>query len=222
MDLPAKRQSYIFKDYNKTKMKTITINSKRFGIHEIMVDDEDFEKINARPWFLWQCGCGNLYAKTRYLDPGNPRKRFPMHRVIMGVSDPKIMVDHKDRNTLNNQKSNLRIASPRQSALNRRARKNKAGFKGVTLMPSGRYSASIRIDGIKKFSGVFNTAVEAANRYNELAKIHHGEFSIPNPVTAIKYHDGTMYTVEKKTPCSTPIRDKDFIIEQIRTFIPNR
>lgn len=162
-------------------MKTIIIISKKHGTHSVLVDDEDHAELTKRPWFLWMCECGNLYAKTRYLDPNNPRKRFPMHRVIMGITDPKIMVDHKDRNTLNNQKSNLRIATPRQNSVNRKP-KSKLGVKGVIKAPSGNYSVSLRINGVVRHMGTFPTIKAAALKYNELAKAEYGEFAYQNPV----------------------------------------
>jgi hypothetical protein len=53
-------------------------------------------------------------------------------------------------------------------------------------------------DGSKRrhiCSKIYKTPEEAARKYNELAKQYHGEFAYQNPVTAIKYADGTMYFV---------------------------
>jgi hypothetical protein len=41
----------------------------------------------------------------------------------------------------------------------------------------------------------FKHPIEAAFKWNELARKYHGEFAYQNPVTAIKYADGTMYFV---------------------------
>jgi hypothetical protein len=42
-----------------------------------------------------------------------------MHRYIMDVHDPEMIVDHKDRNRLNNTRENLRVINYLQNANNR-------------------------------------------------------------------------------------------------------
>lgn len=42
-----------------------------------------------------------------------------MHRLLLDVTDEEILVDHKDRNRLNNTKANLREFTPVQNANNR-------------------------------------------------------------------------------------------------------
>lgn len=46
-------------------------------------------------------------------------KEIRMHRLVLGVTDPEIIVDHKDRDRLNNQRDNLREFTPTQNANNR-------------------------------------------------------------------------------------------------------
>lgn len=42
-----------------------------------------------------------------------------MHRFIMDVTDPDLIVDHKDRNRLNNTRENLRVINYIENANNR-------------------------------------------------------------------------------------------------------
>jgi hypothetical protein len=41
-----------------------------------------------------------------------------MHRLITGTTDPFVIVDHKDRDRLNNTRDNLREFTPKQNANN--------------------------------------------------------------------------------------------------------
>jgi len=47
------------------------------------------------------------------------RKEVRMHRLVLGVEDPEILVDHKDRDRLNNQRTNLRTFTHTQNSNNR-------------------------------------------------------------------------------------------------------
>lgn len=100
-----------------------------------------------------------------------------MHRAILGASDG-VYVDHINGNKLDNRRSNLRIATPQQSAYNT-TKPNKNGYRGVTLH-AGRakpYQASIHLNGRKKSLGYYATAREAAAAYDAAALLHQGEFA---------------------------------------------
>lgn len=217
-------------------MKIINWSSAKFGHLEILVDDEDYENVKQYSWGVLTCMNSDVkYVKARYVSKEKPRKYYSLHRFVLGIDDPKIFVDHRNGNGLDNRKSNLRIATHKENTQNSGPQKNNtSGFKGVSIITSSKgvayktpsYQASINIRQPKgkpiTYSKCFKHILEAAYRYNELALKYHGEFANLNPVTAIKYADGVMYTHEVKTPCSTPIREKDFIVEQVKTFIPNR
>lgn len=74
---------------------------------------------------------------------------------------------------------NVRWASPSQNAANTRS-KNKTGFRGVDLLPSGRYRALIMVGSKKTSLGVFDTAQEAADAYDRKAVEVFGGFAMLN------------------------------------------
>ena len=49
-------------------------------------------------------------------------------RILMNCTDPKMHVDHKDRDTLNNRKENLRIITPMHNNRNKNLQKNQIWY----------------------------------------------------------------------------------------------
>jgi hypothetical protein len=164
-------------------MKVIIAHSKKYGNHDILVDDSDFEILSKYHWILSKGKTGR-YANARIISGID--KKVSMHRMILGLTDPKILCDHKDRNGLNNQRSNLRIATYGQNSQNKGVcRRNEAGFKGVVMNKENKYRkycAIIIADGKRIFGGGFKTPEEAALKWNELARQYHGEFAYQNQI----------------------------------------
>jgi hypothetical protein len=144
-----------------------------------LIDDEDAERVMQWKW----CACWNpttrSYVGMRNL--GN-RKMAYLHRFIMEAT-PEQEVDHKDHDTLNNQKYNLRCCLPYQNKANGRLpRSNTSGYKGIVLLESGRWSARVKYRGKTHYAGTYVTKEEAARAYNEKAKELLGEFAYLNDV----------------------------------------
>lgn len=63
----------------------------------------------------------NLFyaARTQWVAGGKGKQiRYLMHRVILNVTDGKIIVDHKNGNGLDNQRHNLRLSDKSTNAFN--------------------------------------------------------------------------------------------------------
>jgi hypothetical protein len=151
-------------------MKKILLTQNRFTL----VDDEDFEKLNK---YNWCVSSGYAVGGT------NRNGHFKMHRIILGVKRGQ-EVDHIDGNRLNNQKSNLRIASRTQNQMNRKIQiNNHSGFKGVSWCKrTKKWLVQIRVKTKTIFLGYFEERIDAANVYNETAKRFFGQYAKLNKI----------------------------------------
>jgi AP2 domain-containing protein len=140
-------------------MRQIPLHAKDRSIRaHALVDDEDFEHLSQWQWSLNWKG----YAVRSYRRDG---KRFQvrMHRVVLGLTawNPT-QVDHRDRNKLNNQKANLRLANPAQQRQNVDAIGGRSQHRGVTFDPKrNRWVAQGFLDGKNHHVGRFKTEEEA-------------------------------------------------------------
>lgn len=88
--------------------------------------------------------------------------------------------DHKDRDTHNLQRANLRVATKSQNIANRnRQSNNTSGFIGVRQQPNGRWQMLITKEG-HLYSSIHNTAVSAAKARDKKALELFGEFASLN------------------------------------------
>jgi hypothetical protein len=136
-------------------MKEIELLGK-YGLGKVaLVDDEDFDKVNMYRWRVVKSG-ENLYAYT--LSYGN---QIAMHRLIMEPSEGMI-VDHINRNGLDNTRNNLRICAHSENMRNRRKRKNsESQFIGVSRNRKG-WGAEFKYKKKRYWVGTFDTQEEAA------------------------------------------------------------
>jgi hypothetical protein len=150
-------------------MKEIKLTRGKVAI----VDDDMFEILSKNKW------CYRPGRHTGYAQRRNGKTTLQMHRFIMGISDPRIWVDHKDGNGLNNQRSNLRIATASQnnSHLTKKRKDNSSGFVGVSWNnQKKKWVAQLQISGKGKHLGYFDDPIEAAKAYDKKAVELFGEF----------------------------------------------
>lgn len=143
-----------------------------------IIDSDDFAKVSEYKWYGRKGKNGTIYATSTM------HKNLHMHRFILGVTDRKMFVDHIDHNGLNNSKSNLRKVNNSQNMRNMRPCKNTSSkFKGVYWNKTKKlWTTQITVNKNKKHIGHFINEIDAAKRYNEMAKKLHGEFAFLNPV----------------------------------------
>jgi hypothetical protein len=149
-------------------MKTINLSNNEIA----MVDDDEYEEISKYKWNLSNSG----YAVRSYRENGKT-KTMLMHRQIMCPPE-NMLVDHIDRNKLNNQKDNLRIASYKDNSHNT-IPQSWTGYKGVDLQGNW-WVAKITINGKQITVGKSKDIIEAAKKYDEAAKKYYGPFAYLN------------------------------------------
>lgn len=145
-----------------------------------IVDAADYEWISQWKW-LASRGPNDrtFYASRTVYTPDGKKLTAKMHRVILGIDDPAIWVDHIDGNGLNNTRANLRAVTPEQNFRNRRIpANNTSGFKGVSWYAAReKWGAYITFDKKRMFLGLFLTAEEAARTYDDAALQLYGEYA---------------------------------------------
>lgn len=159
-------------------MKTLIIHSKTYGTKECLYDDEDHDKISNYIWCVVP-NRNTFYVLSRIKLGYKKYKTVRMHQLLIDAN----CIDHRDGNGLNNQKINLRASTTQQNNFNvGLTKRNKSGYKGVYKNPYNRYIACIRKSGKLYHGGCFSNIKDAARRYNEMARIYHGEFAWINEV----------------------------------------
>lgn len=135
-----------------------------------LIDKEDYHLIVGSSWHY----CNGYAVSTPRL---NENKKF-MHRVILGLEDKTLVVDHINGNKLDNRRSNLRICTQSQNRRNTKYHTDSAvQYKGVCISKSGKFKATIAVNYKQHHIGYFNTAMEAAKAYDYVAVKLHDEFA---------------------------------------------
>lgn len=143
-----------------------------------LIDDEDAARVLQFKWeYMLNARSKRGYAKRKVKRNGKNHSVY-LHRFLLNAP-PGIQVDHINGNGLDNQKSNLRLATHGQNQFNSRKRVDSQNkYKGIYHdNQRGTYVARLKAKGYDISLGGFKTAIEAARAYDELARAYHGEFA---------------------------------------------
>jgi|SRR5882724_4261472 len=138
-----------------------------------IVDTTDFEWLNQWNWSaLWIPSSRGFYAVRL-------STKIYMHRIILGCKS-KELADHKNGNTLDNRRENLRKCTLAENNRNRKKNYSSTSkYKGVYEVGK-RWQARIEVRGEKKYLGTYETSERAALAYDNAAKMFHREFALLN------------------------------------------
>lgn len=154
-------------------MKQIPLTQGKFAI----VDDEDYEELSKYKWCaIYSPKTKSFYASRRALVNGK-KKPIAMHRQILDFPDK--LVDHINKDTLDNRKNNLRICSYSQNNMNKRVQSNnKLGLKNIIFVETAnKFRVQIYVKRKMVYSAYFDTLKEAIIYRDEALKKYHGEFA---------------------------------------------
>lgn len=157
-----------------------------------LIDLADYEQVKKHRWHTQERG-GIYYATTTIKTQDGTTTSWPMHRFLMnlGTSDER-RVCHLNGNSLDNRRENLRIATHQEIMSRRKKSKGTSSkFRGVYWHKlQKKWQALIVIDGVLNLIGTFESEVEAARAYDDLALYLFGT--------------GTKLNRRKVTPKMTP------------------
>ncbi len=138
-----------------------------------LIDVSDIELVDQ---YSWHAG---FRRDTAYAacSTHKPRKMIYMHRLITNAPHG-LEVDHKFGNTLDNRRSQLRLATRSQNAKNMKTPKhNNSGLKGVHWSKvMNKWGVRIGCDGTSKVIGYFSDKTLAHEAYKDASVRLHGEF----------------------------------------------
>lgn len=139
-----------------------------------IVNESDYLDLMQWSWYARKSRKGYYVARF-----GGIRK-IKMHRQILGLEHGNpLQGEHKNMNTLDNRRDNLRRASDTQNKQNVPMKSNNtSGYKGVRHRYGDTFSAEIKVDGKYVYLGIRNTAKAAHEElYVPAALKYHGEFA---------------------------------------------
>ena len=129
----------------------------------VLIDSEDIQLIEKHKWCY----------KEGYAMSNIDGKTTRMHRFIMSPPGEKV-IDHKNHDTLDNRKANLRVCTVKQN------NRNLSNVKGIYYRESRKsWRAKIMVNGKSIYLGTYKNK-EQAGQARRLAEIEYfGEFA-PN------------------------------------------
>lgn len=147
--------------------------------HEVLLSKEDVPTIAGAT--LRVVMAGKRVQRVEAYWPKEKRKAF-LHHLVIGRRDGMI-VDHANRNPLDNRRENLRHVTGSNSAANRALPTGYSGYRGVHIGKSlGTWEAFITVKGRRKCLGIFKDKHAAALAYNVAAQASFGDAAVLNDV----------------------------------------
>ena len=143
------------------------------------IDDADLHLVSLYRWRKYR------NKRATYAQSGQSPALILMHRLILGA--PKgVMVDHADRDGLNNTRENIRFCSNAENMMNIGKMSGSSKFKGVSWHTKvSKWRVTIRRDGCTTELGEFENEIAAAKQYDRAARIFFGKFARTNEMMGL-------------------------------------
>lgn len=164
----------------KKKENLFDLESQDYAIgytlkgEEFWFDKEDYDLVKKYCWH---------YNSGGYLANKSKNGTVFLHRLVMGVSDSQVQIDHivhppKPQHKVDNRKSNLRIVTNQQNQMNNAPSKNNtSGKTGISWVESRmKWEAYIWMNGKKIHLGYYTDKQEAITERKKAEKKYFGEY----------------------------------------------
>jgi len=118
----------------------------------------------------------NYYVKRKATLLSGKRTNVRLHHAVIGFPLNGMLIDHKNGNTLDNRRDNLRIVTPLINAQNHRLRregKTSSKYVGVWWDKNReKWHVTLKREGITIHVGRFDSEESAKDAYENYYKIH--------------------------------------------------
>jgi len=147
----------------------------------MLVSAQDLNAVLNYKWYLCSSGYPGTYGSV-YDTSERWGAPLPMHRFLYPIIPSGHVVDHINRDRLDNRRSNLRIITAKQNSFNRKKPINsKSAYKGVQKSGKlGLFKAVIRKDGKTYEIKGCATEKDAAIAYDMMAEELFGKYAGKN------------------------------------------
>lgn len=152
--------------------EVIIYNKQCKEIARAIIDLDDIARVKQHKWSYH-----NGYVINRKFN-------LSLHRFIMNNPSDDVIIDHINRNPLDNRKCNLRPCSSQENCMNKGIQSNNSsGFPGVSYKKDkNKWKAYISINRRQIYLGYFDCIEDAIKARKQAEIDYFGEFSPNNEI----------------------------------------
>lgn len=160
---------------------------KRLKLHGskkvALLDDEDYTTAMeyaegaGHSWYVQSDPRTRGIAYAVCVRPGSRNRVLNLHRLVLGITDPKVWINFRNGNRFDCRKSNLVISDPQNTAAGARKQPFRSSkYKGVSWNKEHqKWTAQVRVNYVLKHLGRFKSERRAAKVYDEAAYAAFGD-----------------------------------------------